>query len=100
LDWILTIFSVLLQPILIAAAIDYTIHNGTTPGALGRKISADIRDQRIIAAAQDKDGHRVPALKPGMPGYRECKYFQLMDPSGKIKNDDTHLFFICHFYRS
>ncbi|KAA1122650.1 mitochondrial import inner membrane translocase subunit tim54 [Puccinia graminis f. sp. tritici] len=64
-------FKKYVKPILIAAAIDYTIHNGTTPGALGRKISADIRDQRIIAAAQEKDGHRVAALKPGMPGYRE-----------------------------
>ncbi|OAV87710.1 hypothetical protein PTTG_12312 [Puccinia triticina 1-1 BBBD Race 1] len=64
-------FKKYVKPILIAAAIDYTIHNGTTPGALGRKISADIRDQRVIQAAQQKDGHEVPALKPGMPGYRE-----------------------------
>ena len=63
----------LVQPILIAAAIDYTIHNGTTPGALARKISTDIRDQRVIQAAQEKDGHELPALKPGMPGYRECE---------------------------
>jgi hypothetical protein len=64
------------QPILVAAAIDYTIHNGTTPGALARKISSDIRDQRVIEAAQQKDGHKTPALKPGMPGYRECEHLQ------------------------
>ncbi|KNZ60303.1 hypothetical protein VP01_1575g1 [Puccinia sorghi] len=64
-------FKKYVKPILIAAAIDYTIHNGTTPGALARKISADIRDQRVIQAAQQKDGHKLTALKPGMPGYRE-----------------------------
>ncbi|PLW36736.1 hypothetical protein PCASD_08686 [Puccinia coronata f. sp. avenae] len=64
-------FKKYVKPILVAAAIDYTIHNGTTPGALARKISSDIRDQRVIEAAQQKDGHKTPALKPGMPGYRE-----------------------------
>ncbi|KAH9458106.1 hypothetical protein MJO28_005168 [Puccinia striiformis f. sp. tritici] len=64
-------FKKYVKPILIAAAIDYTIQNGTTPGALARKISADIRDQRVVEAAQQKEGHDLPDLKPGMPGYRE-----------------------------
>lgn len=64
-------FKKYVKPILVAAAIDYTIHNGTSPGALGRKISEEIRDRRIIEAAREKDGIQPSILKPGMPGYRE-----------------------------
>ncbi|MBW0519692.1 hypothetical protein O181_059407 [Austropuccinia psidii MF-1] len=64
-------FKKYVKPILVAAAIDYTIHDGISPGGLGRKIAADIRDQRVIQAAQEKDGFKQSPLSPGMPGYRQ-----------------------------
>ncbi|KAG0145903.1 hypothetical protein CROQUDRAFT_78363 [Cronartium quercuum f. sp. fusiforme G11] len=69
-------FKKYVKPILIAAAIDYRIENGTSPGALGRKIASDIHDERIIKAAQEKDGFKQPSIVPGMPGYQSWHFQQ------------------------
>lgn len=61
------------QPILVAAAVDYKIVNGVTPGGLGRKVAEDIHQRRIIEAALAKEGRQEEPLAPGSPGYRDCR---------------------------
>ncbi|CAH7685641.1 inner membrane protein import complex subunit Tim54-domain-containing protein [Phakopsora pachyrhizi] len=74
-------FKKFIKPILVAAAIDYTIINGTSPGSLGRKIAGEIQAERVIQAAQEKDGIKNPQLRPGLPGYRDW-HDKFVQPEG------------------
>ncbi|KAH9807562.1 inner membrane protein import complex subunit Tim54-domain-containing protein [Melampsora americana] len=69
-------FKKYVKPMLIAAAIDYRIENGISPGALGRKISSDIHNERIIQAAQNREAFHQPPVSPGMPGFQMWHFQQ------------------------
>ncbi|EGG07390.1 uncharacterized protein MELLADRAFT_116322 [Melampsora larici-populina 98AG31] len=69
-------FKKYVKPMLIAAAIDYRIENGISPGALGRKIASDIHNERIIRAAQNAEAFKQPPVSAGMPGFQMWHFQQ------------------------